>query len=158
MKTGTTSTRIALLFFLFLLVVPASAQSAEEPWWLAEPVRLIQTNLREIDAIDFDVEEYVAHIKDFGANAVLINVGGIVANYPTELEFHYRNPNLKFDMIGRVVERLHQEGIRVVGRFDFSKINEKFAAQKPEWLYRSVEGERVNYNGQVHTGVSGGYQ
>ncbi|MCP5110452.1 MAG: hypothetical protein GY953_06415, partial [bacterium] len=138
---------------MLLLTVPAGAQ-----WWLDKPVRLIQTNLREIDARDFDVEEYVGQVKEYGANTVLINVGGIVANYPTELDHHYRNPDLRFDMIGQTVKRLHEEGIRVIGRFDFSKINEKFAAQKPEWLYVSVKGENVNYNGQVHTCVNGGYQ
>jgi hypothetical protein len=44
--------------------------------------------LREIDAIDFDIEVYVNSIIDMGANTVLINVGGIVANYYTDFEFH----------------------------------------------------------------------
>jgi len=129
-----------------------------EEWWLDEPFRLVQTNLREIDAIDFDLDVYVNSIKDIGANSVLINVGGIVANYYTDLEFHYQNPNLKIDMIREVIGRLHQEGIRVIGRFDFSKLNEELAAQKPEWLYKSVKGETVNYNGQIHTCINGGYQ
>ena len=146
----------ALLVLGTLLL--AGAASAQQKWWLEKPVRLIQTNLREIDARDFDVEIYASKAKEFSANTVLINVGGIVANYPTELEYHYRNPYLKSDMIGDVVKRLHEEGIRVIGRFDFSKINEKFAAQHPEWLYQSVKGEFVNYNGQVHTCVNGGYQ
>jgi putative glycosyl hydrolase-like family 6 (GHL6) protein len=144
--------------FLTILLFLTVTASAAERWWLDEPVRLIQTNLREIDARDFDVEVYVNEAKAHGANTVLINVGGIVANYPTELEFHYGNPYLKFDMIGEVVKRLHEEKIRVIGRFDFSKINEKFAAQNPEWLYRSVAGKEVNYNGQVHTCVNGDYQ
>lgn len=128
----------------------------QKQWWL-EPQRMLQTNLREIDAT-MDIETYVHDVKDFGANIVLFNVGGIVANYPTELRYHYRNPYMKGDLVGTVVKRLHKERIRVVGRFDFSKINEKFAAEKPEWLYVSEKGEKVNYNGQVHTCVSGGYQ
>jgi hypothetical protein len=46
----------------------------------------------------------------------------------------------------------------VIGRFDFSKINETLAVKKPEWLYVSTEGKNVNYNGQVHTCPNGGYQ
>jgi hypothetical protein len=129
---------------------------AEQNWWLT-PQRMLQTNLREIDA-DMDVDAYVREVKDFGANVALFNVGGIVANYPTELEFHYRNPFMKGDLVGEVVPKLHAEGIRVMGRFDFSKINERFAAQHPEWLYVSEKGENVNYNGQVHTCLMGGYQ
>jgi len=148
---------LILVVFIIHYHVNAQVKPMEE-WWLKEPFRLVQTNLREIDAIDFDIEVYVNSIKEIGANTVLINVGGIVANYYTNLEFHYQNPNLSFNMIKDVTERLHEEGIRVIGRFDFSKINEKFAVQNPNWLYRSVKGENVNYNGQVHTCVNGGYQ
>ncbi len=78
--------------------------------------------------------------------------------YPTDLEFHWRNTFLKGDLAGTALKRLHEEGIRLIGRFDFSKINEKYASQHPDWLYVSEKGENVNYNGQVHTCVSGGYQ
>lgn len=148
---------IIQLFLLMSAVASAQVEPREE-WWLHEPFRLVQTNLREIDAIDFDVDVYVESIKTMGANTVLINVGGIVANYYTDLEFHYRNPYLKFDMIRELTGRLHDDGIRVIGRFDFSKINEQFAERNPGWLYKSLKGEFVNYNGQVHTCVNGGYQ
>jgi len=75
-----------------LLSIPATLGTAGEidRWWL-EPQRMVQTNLREIDAT-MDLDRYVREIKDFGANVVLFNVGGIVANYPTDLRYHYRNP------------------------------------------------------------------
>ena len=56
-------------------------------WWNRTPIRLIQTNLREIDAL-MDVKAFVRSVEDASANVVLINVGGIVANYPTKLPFH----------------------------------------------------------------------
>jgi len=141
---------------LALVEAGLSETRAVDRWWL-EPQRMLQTNLREIDAT-MDLDRYVREVKDFGANVVLFNVGGIVGNYPTELPYHYRNPHMQGDLVATVLERLHAEGIRVIGRFDFSKINEKFAAQQPEWLYVSERGRHVNYNGQVHTCVSGGYQ
>jgi hypothetical protein len=150
-----------MLAIILALGIYGSASAQIQPkneWWLDEPYRIIQTNLREIDAIDFDLDVYTNSLKDIGANVVLINVGGIVANYYTDLEFQYQNPNLKFNMIKEVIDRLHAENIRVIGRFDFSKLNETLAAQKPEWLYKSVSGNQVNYNGQVHTCVNGGYQ
>jgi hypothetical protein len=154
--------KILKITLIHILLIPCIFSNSQvlpaNEWWLEEPFRLVQTNLREIDAIDFDLDVYVNSIKETGANIVLINVGGIVANYYTDLEFHYQNPNLNFDMITEVTGRLHQEEIRVMGRFDFSKLNEDLAVQKPEWLYKSVSGEAVNYNGQVHTCVNGGYQ
>lgn len=126
-------------------------------WWLEKPMRLIQTNLREIDA-NLDVEEYITSLKDFSADVVLFNVGGIVANYPTDLEFHYKNPYMQGDFLGNVITRAHKEGIRLIARFDFSRLNEEHANQHPEWLYKSIKGEHVNYNGQVHTCLNGYYQ
>lgn len=146
------------LSLLFIATILSAQVKPANEWWLKEPYRLIQTNLRELDAIDFDIDVYANSIKDIGANVVLINVGGIVANYYTDLEFHYQNPNLKTNLLKEVIDRLHDENIRVIGRFDFSKINEKYAFQNPDWLYESVKGEYVNYNGQVHTCVNGGYQ
>jgi len=131
--------------------------SFDGSWWNREPVRLIQTNLREIDA-QMDVEAYVQSMIDCSVNLVLLNVGGIVANYPTQLEFHYRNPFMEGDLVGELIERLHANDIRVMGRFDFSKVNEEIATQKPEWLFVSEEGQNVNYNGQVHACPSRGYQ
>ncbi len=150
--------KVMLLILISQAIFAVAQVEPEEEWWLHEPFRLIQTNLREIDAIDFDIDVYVKSLHDIGANTVLINVGGIVGNYYTDLEFHYQNPNLKINLIKEVVERLHQEGIRVIGRFDFSKLNEAYAAKNQDWLYKGVEGEQVNYNGQVHTCVNGGYQ
>ncbi|MDB5245946.1 MAG: Beta-galactosidase [Segetibacter sp.] len=126
-------------------------------WWNRTPIRLIQTNLREIDAL-MDVDAYVKSIEAASANVVLLNVGGIVANYPTRLPFHYKNTFMKGDLVGTLLKRLHAKGIRVLGRFDVSKINETLAAQKPEWLYVGTDDKNVNYNGQVHTCVNGGYQ
>ena len=152
-----TDTRTVVLLCALVCISSLTAHAAEiEHWWL-QPQRMLQTNLREIDAT-MDVDQYVQDVKAFGANVVLFNVGGIVANYPTDVGCHYRNPNMKGDLVGTVLARLHQEQVRMIGRFDFSKINEEFAALHPDWLYVSETGQTVNYNGQVHTCVSGEYQ
>ncbi|MCU6796548.1 family 10 glycosylhydrolase [Paenibacillus sp. WQ 127069] len=120
-------------------------------------MRLIQTNLREIDVLS-DPDEFVSSLKPFSANVLLLNVGGIVANYPTELDFQYRNPLLVNDFVGEILERVHANGMRLIARFDFSRLNEAIALKHPEWLYKSVKGETINYNGQVHTAFNGWYQ
>jgi hypothetical protein len=130
----------------------------DEPGWWLTPRRMIQTNLREIDA-GMDVAAYVASLKAAGANVVLFNVGGIVANYPTDLPYHYRNPLMKGDLTGEVVKRLHAEGIRVIARFDFSKLNERIAREHPDWLTRDTDGQSLPaYNGQVPVCLNSWYQ
>jgi hypothetical protein len=126
-------------------------------WWLEKPMRLIQTNLREIDA-DLDAEQYVNSLKEYHANVVICNTGGIIANYPTNLAYHYQNPYLKDDLIGKLIAKVHQAGIRFIARFDFSKVNETIALNYPEWRYIGVDGNAVNYNGQVHVCVNSLYQ
>jgi hypothetical protein len=82
---------------------PAQERQNEPNWWLT-PHRMIQTNLREIDAT-MDIDQYVREVQEFGANTVLFNVGGIVANYPTDLEFHWRNTFMKRDLVGEVLPK-----------------------------------------------------
>ncbi len=157
--------KLLKLLRLFTLLIPAAAHAQQLPdpgrydnsWWNRAPYRLVQTNLREIDAT-MDTDAYVQSMVDASANVVLLNVGGIVANYPTKLPYQYRNPHMKGDLVGTLVKKLHDKGIKVVGRFDFSKLNEDLASRKPEWLYVGTDGRTVNYNGQVHTCVNGGYQ
>jgi hypothetical protein len=151
--------RVSTIFILMVysFFLPQTEAQDSGIWWLEKPMRVIQTNLREIDAT-LDPDAYIEDVLACHADVILINVGGIVANYPTDLPFHFQNPFMKDDLVGALVERAHNAGLRVIGRFDFSKLNETLAAKKPEWLYKSVKGEVVNYNGQVHTCLNGGYQ
>ena len=68
-------------------------------WWDNMPWRMIQTNLREIDTLDIDAERFVADLKEFKANVVMINAAGIIASYPTRLPFHFQSPYLKGDSL-----------------------------------------------------------
>ncbi|MCH6256533.1 family 10 glycosylhydrolase [Puniceicoccaceae bacterium K14] len=129
----------------------------DSTWYNRKPIRLIQTNLREIDAA-MNIDAYVEELVDTSVNAVLFNVGGIRASYPTEYPFHYLNPYSQGDLVGEVIEKLHENGIKFIARFDMSKVNESIATQHPEWLYVGTDGKNVNYNGEVHTCFTGEYQ
>ncbi len=43
------------------------------------PLRMIQLNLRKIDALRLEPKPLVAQVLEYGGNAILINAGGIVA-------------------------------------------------------------------------------
>lgn len=125
-------------------------------YWWNEPYRLIQTNLREIDA-NLNPKALIKKVKDFDANVLLINVGGIEAFYPTELGFHHRNIFLKEDMVKDVLKEAHINDIKVVGRFDFSKSHRYVYEAHPDWFWLRTDGKPVVYNGLYHTCINGGY-
>ncbi|WP_010269062.1 alpha-amylase family protein [Paenibacillus senegalensis] len=126
-------------------------------WWERNNLRLIQTNLREVDAA-MDVDRLIHDLQKFSANVLMMNAGGIFAFYPTKLEYHYQTPYLTTDLLGEALEKTHKAGMKFIARFDFSKAHESLFARRPEWFYRTREGREVNYNGIVHTCINGGYQ
>ena len=138
----------------------SQAKGAANPpgWWMTEPIRWVQTNLRETDTA-LDPGRLVAQLVDFKANCLLIGMGGIVAHYPTKVEHHVVSPHLPRgrDMFGEVLELAHRNGIRVIGRFDFSKAERPVFDAHPEWFFRTGAGEPVVYNGLYSTCIAGGY-
>jgi hypothetical protein len=126
-------------------------------WWTRNNLRLIQNNLRETDA-NLDVDILIRKLKEMSVNVLMMNAGGIVAFYPTKLEYHYRAANQQKDMLKEAIEKSHAAGMKFIGRFDFSKAHETIYNKRPEWFYRTREGKEVNYHGIVHTCINGYYQ
>ncbi len=139
-------------------LLPAALGAGPRGWWMEEPIRLIQTNLRETDS-GLDPVRLAGQLADFRANTLLFGMGGIVAHYPTEVEFHYRSAWLPVgrDTFGEMLREAHRRGIRVIGRFDFSKTPKAVFEAHPEWFFRRVNGEPVIYNGLYSTCINGGY-
>lgn len=128
-----------------------------ENWWNEKPWRLIQTNLREIDMADIDAQEYVRQLKEFGANVAMINTGGILASYDTNVEDYTVSQYLIGDSLEKIMDECHKAGIRVIARMDFSKVKRNVYETHPDWAYRSKKGEIIDYNGNVHMCPCGGY-
>lgn len=141
-----------------LLTVTAGSALAQQGWWMREPIRWVQTNLRQVDA-GLDAKRAVEQLADMRANVLLEGMGGIVAYYPTQVEFHYASPDLPpgRDMFGDVLREAHAKKIRVVGRFDFSKTRKAVIDAHPEWFFRRSNGDPVIYNGLYSTCINGGY-
>ncbi|MBE9464674.1 alpha-amylase family protein [Dyadobacter subterraneus] len=113
-------------------------------WWKKNNLRVIQTNLPAYEAATLNPDSLLQDLENFSANTLLINAGGIMAFYPTELDFHYRNPFLKNNnMLADIVRKCHENGIKVIVRFDFSRIHESIFKTHPDWCYISPKGERI---------------
>ena len=127
-------------------------------WWEGYPWRMIQTNLREIDMADIHAEEYAQQLSDFGATAVTLNAAGIIASYETEHPCHTKSKYLTSDSLKQLIDACHKRGIRVIARTDFTKVRYAMYEKHPEWACRTVSGDIINYNGNVHVCPNSDYQ
>jgi hypothetical protein len=125
---------------------------------MREPIRWIQTNLRETDAA-LEPRSFVQQVADFDANVLLMAMGGISSFYPTKVQFHYQSPYIPagHDTFGEVLRAAHSRGIRVVGRFDLSKAHKDAYDAHPEWFFKKSNGEPSPYNGLYQACVNGGW-
>ncbi|QOY88093.1 alpha-amylase family protein [Paludibaculum fermentans] len=141
-----------------LLCLGCALVSGQPGWWMNEPIRWVQTNLRETDAA-MDTGRLARQLAEMRANVVLMGMGGICAYYPTKTEFHYPSAYLPAgkDMFGDILREAHARHIRVVGRYDFSKTQKAVYEAHPEWFFQKADGSPVVYNGLYSTCINGGY-
>lgn len=143
----------AYLFILFLLpsLIPYQvfAQKEEPAWWKRNNLRVIQTNLPDFTAERIEPKAFVEQLVAASANTLIINAGGIMAFYPTTLPYHYRNPYAADHMLGDIIDRCHQQGIRVIVRVDFSRLHKSIFEQHPDWCYLSSDGQRM-FNDDIY--------
>lgn len=153
-----TTIKISLCVSVPLWLLLFASAYAQEGWWMREPIRWVQTNLRQVDAT-LDAKRLAEQLADMRANVVLMGMGGIVSYYPTATAFHYPSPDLPAgrDMFGDVMRECHARKIRVVGRYDLSKTRKDVYDAHPEWFFRQANGEPVIYNGLYSTCINGGY-
>lgn len=113
--------------------------------------------MRETDA-NLDVDLLIRELQEFDANVLMMNAGGIIAFYPSMLEYQYISSSLTKDLLAETISKAHAAGMRFIARFDFSKAHESIYTKRPEWFYRTKAGEAVNYHGIVHTCLNSYYQ
>ncbi len=102
----------------------------------------MQCNLPAYEAT-LNVDHLIEDLQRFSVNTLIINGGGIMAFYPTRLDFQYTNPYIQPRMLQEVVEKCHRHDIRVITRFDFSRFHRSIFERHPDWAYISPKGERI---------------
>lgn len=136
-------------------------------WWQTG-MKVIQYNLQVRDTGKMNPEDIARDARGLGADAVVLNTGGIYAWYESRVPFHHINEFLPEgrDLLKKLIEACHKEGVYVIGRFDFSKAEDEVYLQHPEWFVKDPDGKPVIYGKErmgnwsllVSTCINGGYR
>ena len=93
--------------------------SSNNPPWYSTMRRCGQINVNERDPLDFDAEAWMDYWASLRVNAVLLNGGGILAFYPTQVPYHHRSEFIgSRDLLGDMVTAAKKRGLQVVARMD----------------------------------------
>lgn len=135
-----------------------AAHHAAGGHWYDKPFRLVQTNLREPDILN-DPARMARQVREFGGDAMIINIGGIVAFYPTELELQVRNPFMRpgQDFVREMLAAGRAEGLTMIGRFDLSKAQRRAYEAYPEWFVETRAGGPLVYEGTYQACPNGNW-
>ncbi len=122
----------------------APAALAQQGPWHQRIRRVGQVNFNEHDVVDANVEAWADYWASVKVDAVLVNVTGMIAFYPTGVPFHKRSRFLNGrDFFGECCRAAKKRGIRVVGRFSPDLQWEDALDAHPTWFLRDRDGKPV---------------
>lgn len=112
--------------------------------WYKRVTRWGQTNITEKDPANYDIAWWRNHWKSTNTQGVIINAGGIVAYYPSNVPFHRQAQFLGGrDLFGELCRAAHEDGVAVFARMDSNRAHEEFYKEHPGWF--AIDGEGKPY-------------
>jgi hypothetical protein len=116
-----------------------------EVFWYQKPLNILQTNIREIDARDYNAANVVKYMLDTGCNALVINAGGIVDFFQNPLPAGMTNKFMgSRDVLREISTACKAAGIRVIARIDFRGADEEVYKKFPDWFMLNVNKQPVS--------------
>jgi hypothetical protein len=113
---------------------PPAVSSAAPPWH-ARTVRWMQTNIAELDVTRYDIPWWSEQWQRTKTQGIVVNAGGIVAFYPTQIPLH---PRAQFlgdrDLFGDLVKAARADGIVVFARMDSNGAPDDTYQAHPDWF------------------------
>ena len=121
--------------------------SESVPW--QQTIRRVgQTNFTEYDPAVMNVEQWADYWHSVKADIVYVSVTGILAFYPSKVQFHKHGKFLKDrDLFGECVTAAKKRGMRVVARMSPDLNWEDALEAHPEWAMRNQDGS-VQHSGE----------
>jgi len=111
--------------------------------WYDRPMRWAQLSFVENDPGNYDLAFWLDYFKRVHADAAILNAGGCVAFYPTQIPFHYRSKWLgDRDAFGEIAGGCRKLGMNVVARTDPHACHEDVYHAHPDWLAVDENGNK----------------
>src|ERR1041385_7603703 len=109
--------------------------------WQQKVRRVGQSNMTEHDPAVMNIEEWADYWHSAEADIVFISVTGILAFYPSKVEFHRHGKFLNGrDFFGECVTAAKKRNMRVVARMSPHLNWEDALKAHPEWAMREQDG------------------
>lgn len=112
-------------------------------YWYKEPLRILQTVLREADGKDYDPKAVVEYMGETNSNVLVVNAGGIFDFFCNP--FVTNSPVKQMgdrDILREISSACHKAGIRVIARVDFRGVTpEVFEKCPSEWFSMGLDGK-----------------
>ncbi len=138
--------------------VAAAEPAAGTLPWFRRARRWGQTNLNEVDPVRCDPAWWRDYWRRTCVQGVVINAGGIVAYYPTQVPLHRRAEFLgDRDLFGELRQAAREEGLAVFARMDSARADETGYRAHPDWFARDVDGRPYRQGDLYLACVNGPY-
>jgi len=109
--------------------------------WQQKIRRVGQSNMTEHDPVVMNIEEWADYWHSAGADIVFVSVTGILAFYPSKVQFHRHGKFLDGrDFFGECVAAARKRGMRVVARMSPDLNWGDALDAHPEWAMRDGDG------------------
>lgn len=128
------------------LAMNAVAAPAQNAGWYDRPTRWAQLSFVEDDPGNYDLAFWLDYFKKVHAEGALLDAGGCVAFYPTQIPLHYRSKWLgNMDTFGEVTAACRKLGMNVVARTDAHACHQDVYDAHPDWLMVDEHGNKVRH-------------
>ncbi|MBS1660532.1 MAG: beta-galactosidase [Bacteroidetes bacterium] len=110
--------------------------------WYRTVTRWGQVNITEKDPQQYDISWWRNYWKQTGTRGVIVNAGGIVAYYPTQVPLHRKAEYLGGrDLFGDICSAAKKDGLAVFARMDSNRAHEEFYRAHPGWFAVDSNGK-----------------
>jgi len=111
--------------------------------WFDKPMRWAQLTLVENDPGQYDPDFWLDYFKRTHSDAVCLSAGGIVAYYPTQIQFHHRSLWMgESDPFGYLLKGCREMDMVVIARTDPHAMWPEAFGVHPEWAAVDRQGNK----------------